>query len=1338
MKTLKIFSLFVVSCILMNTNTQAQAPVPPEDIVKYNVRPPSPNVAALGKYGEVPVSLFTGSPSISIPLFQIEEGNITVPISLSYNASGIKVDEVASWAGLGWSFNAGGVIGRTVRGKEDETGYLTGNSYNIPSIIPLPQTQQELEEHLTKLKLLSKGTEDWIPDLFSFNFCNYGGKFTFEKTTIDNANSLFRVTHSAEHNNLDITFIKDIPGLGGVHIFRATDAQGNTYYFETKEETLGSTNHASEAGAKDFNLANTSGWHLTKIVSADTKNSVTFSYEDNIVDYRIGNSESKTCDNLNIREGECMFFEGHPNNGQAANCNQSVWGVDCAVNSTSVYMRQRVKQKLLKSIISEKYIIEINPPSVSVAPNIEYVFSPTELAFLYDRKDLYDKDISTGNPSTLAKKLGLIAIYTNIGTKEAGEKGDLVKGYVMNYDYYYDGDNLTNPAYDELKYRLRLLGVQEFYQNQNPMTLETLPAGNPNPYILSYNSNILPKRLSKSQDHWGFYNNKSNTTLIPRELYIATNTYYGYDLSGGNRTTNSTTVTQGMLASVIYPTKGKTVFDFECNEAKYIDDVAFWNLDTPDKTVNVFSDGHCPGPGGLAPANLYSVYLEQQLDNCGVPPLCEENCPPVAPQNKIKTFTTGTIMPKRYAQTTVSHNAVMYVQTTGWEEGKTLTGYILFQNGQIYKSGVFGPGDIDPIYFELQSNTTYTIWVHAVLGEAKTINLTINYRDRQIPVNMYVGGARIKEIKNYTSTNSTQPISVKHYYYNNPTDGASYGKLFNVPYYSYVTKNSSVVYTEASSPSIADGWSCIKTCTHLNRSSGAVNLYANSDGTHIGYEKVIEKELNSANEDLGYVESKFYTDVNTFYQIRYPVANLTNGDPLRGKLLEEKSFKRIGITYYPKKTITNQYTVYSKYNSLTRSVYLKNPGYDLLPTIEEKIASFVDNWFDVQSNFTALTKSTVVEYDDNNQNRTTVTDYTYGVNSHLLLNEEKTTLPDATILTNTYKYPLDIILPSTNTGSYADVNGLVALKDKHILSSIIEKRIEKSRTGLSKSVISSQYVEYNADKLKPSVLYKTETTQPMLSTGYTIPALSGNAIVKDIRFKPISYYNYDSNNNISEMHGLDGVSKSYIWSLPKDQVYAEILNANPAEVFYSGFEETANVYTFAPAARTLQGTIKAKTGQYYLKLENSSISLLNVPVVNRIYTLSFWVRAISGNTITITKNNGQYIPTSLKNSSQPDADGWRYVEYQLAIPANQTLNITSTNTFSQGGDASTQIDEIRLYPSDAQVSTFTYNKYFDLYQVMDNNNFKATYEYDPQLRLKAVRDDDDKLLKSFKYNYRPQ
>ena len=96
----------------------------PAQITPQKVIPPSPDAASLGKYGSTPVGLHTGIPNIDIPIYTVTDGSLQLPISISYHASGIKVSEIASWAGLGWTLNAGGIISRSVVGKSDEDGFF--------------------------------------------------------------------------------------------------------------------------------------------------------------------------------------------------------------------------------------------------------------------------------------------------------------------------------------------------------------------------------------------------------------------------------------------------------------------------------------------------------------------------------------------------------------------------------------------------------------------------------------------------------------------------------------------------------------------------------------------------------------------------------------------------------------------------------------------------------------------------------------------------------------------------------------------------------------------------------------------------------------------------------------------------------------------------------------------------------------------------------------------------------------------------------------------------------------------------------------------------------------
>src|SRR5580658_9687649 len=107
MKIKSLRALYLVLCfVAFGLSVKGQTSQPQYFVPQ--LFPRSPTATALEKYGTYQVNEFTGVPDISIPLYTVEAGGLQVPITLSYHASGNKVTDVASWAGLGWSISSGG------------------------------------------------------------------------------------------------------------------------------------------------------------------------------------------------------------------------------------------------------------------------------------------------------------------------------------------------------------------------------------------------------------------------------------------------------------------------------------------------------------------------------------------------------------------------------------------------------------------------------------------------------------------------------------------------------------------------------------------------------------------------------------------------------------------------------------------------------------------------------------------------------------------------------------------------------------------------------------------------------------------------------------------------------------------------------------------------------------------------------------------------------------------------------------------------------------------------------------------------------------------------------
>lgn len=228
---------------------------------KTNIVPPNPDAAALGKYGDVPVSLYTGTPNINIPLYTINRV-VDVPISLSYHASGVKVDDISSMVGLGWVLNAGGVITRTVHGLPDD---LTGGLQTTVARTKFNQyrlNQMNTSERRAYENDVMIGVYDTEPDEYYYNFLGRTGKMFFD----ENGNIIL-----SRHEKLLVT--KTSNG------FTITDEVGTKYDF-TEKETTKPTTYCFD---KSISYTAESAWYLSLITPLNGR-SIIFSYitRDNI------------------------------------------------------------------------------------------------------------------------------------------------------------------------------------------------------------------------------------------------------------------------------------------------------------------------------------------------------------------------------------------------------------------------------------------------------------------------------------------------------------------------------------------------------------------------------------------------------------------------------------------------------------------------------------------------------------------------------------------------------------------------------------------------------------------------------------------------------------------------------------------------------------------------------------------------------------------------------------------------------------------------------------------------------------------------------------------------
>src|SRR5699024_4462598 len=87
-----------------------------------NMVPESPQSKSFNEYGNLSVNASKGLLQISIPLYNLEVDGVSIPIVLEYDASGVRVEDVATSVGLKWNLNVGGLVSRDVVDKPDAFG----------------------------------------------------------------------------------------------------------------------------------------------------------------------------------------------------------------------------------------------------------------------------------------------------------------------------------------------------------------------------------------------------------------------------------------------------------------------------------------------------------------------------------------------------------------------------------------------------------------------------------------------------------------------------------------------------------------------------------------------------------------------------------------------------------------------------------------------------------------------------------------------------------------------------------------------------------------------------------------------------------------------------------------------------------------------------------------------------------------------------------------------------------------------------------------------------------------------------------------------------------------
>jgi YD repeat-containing protein len=1134
---------------------------------RQKIVPPSPDAAALGKYGNIPVSMYTGIPEISVPLHTCSYRDITIPIKLSYHSSGVQVAEEASWVGMGWTLSLNAVITRTVKGKDDlqtvNDGYsnLQSNSYKGYPFDRILSENSTSEEYALYLSDLCNSNLDEEPDIFYFNFLGKSGRFVLEQGQDLQSNYIIATVTSVE--KIDIKYNRTSAQ------WEVRTADGFQYQFKTmevQENHPGSksfnghpTGPYSDPTVLDYGFLNNddvyvSAWYLDKIISP-LGNKVTFAYDVKSAGSGLpqasyyGSAKTSYTDTYQLQlssTGTCGA--GYTHEPRMTNGNISF--------TQHVYLSE----------------INLGPQKIVIKKSLRDDMCPAN----YRDEGISVALMNVRYPNPLAKgpqRADSVMVVDSLS-------GKVLKKIEFDYTYFnadYSGANAW------LYKRLKLNGVRVCGGGTAPQC---------EPYTKFYydESVALPSKYSRGQDFWGYYNGKdANPTNVPFGSQVDPSTLYITKLGDADRWPDPSKAKAGILTKITYPTGGSTEMQYEPHDFSHYGESAFkltdWEKNDPVVLLTLSSTGiSATGP------SVGYFYLNEPTRISISSTITYRTC-----------LTSGGICgaPNPFTGENRDHqqfNNTRYNELSTYLSVKNQSGFDFTQQLNMYQTFIteqwnncdnnrpascFFDNEPTAVDFLMQPGT-YTVTINNYYDFDFSVKIKKHYvRPRVIPVNQdgisakMASGFRIKTIVDKESPQDPGHVKTFKYIDDNRV---STGRLMLYPSYHSIAAETWTV-------PVGDSY-CTQTYTNFKSSSWPnVPLGTSAQGSIVGYDRV------TVYDGAGAADGKsefYYSNVEetaqdmgglNFIEGLPTIANTSNG-----MLEHEKHYDFSGKL-------------------------LKTVDYVNNLQLHRSITGFIHRTPKNYSNF--------INYVNCMQN-TELFPYKINIERNIMLEKaEESFAYNATgQITSSLK---------TNTKNYYDVTSHLQLQDTYVTSSRGEE-IQTHFTYFNEASWIPQQMkdsEFRHGVVVGRTIYRNDPNVGILGDSkltsqeriYYAASPTGKSVIDREEkangdqpfFKTVSF-KFTNEGNVAEHTARDGVTTSYIWGHAYTLPIAKIDGAPANLTYYTGFED----YNEGNSNVSKVG-FKGWTGSFTKAVTN---------LIAGKYTLTYWSKQGSNdwqlNTSTIT------------------------------------------------------------------------------------------------------------------------
>jgi hypothetical protein len=1245
---------------------------------------PSPNAASLGQYGDLPVSYFTGVPDISVPLYTLLGNKISLPISLSYHAVGLRPDVHPSWVGNGWSLKAGGAITRKMNQMMDEFQYI----FDLPDH---GQAFMEMSDWASDAKVKTNDFYNSLypldvePDEFDFNFLGYSGKFWLSQDGVWRVQCDRSIKVVFELTDLVTPFINNVSGYNiattGIMKtfgkFTLIDEFGTKYTFGSTDTYTTAIEYSggmiiptTQRGINNFFATS---WFLSKIESADGSEAIHLNYERGPFTSQLTYS--------------AMSYQTTPN---------------CTTSSPH-------SNGISGSVVSPVYLTSITMPS----RNISVSFSKNR-----SNEMRYTMNGSTSEP--------YVRVYQDAGWPNQDINSIIGTEFPSFYTLIttpsvipYYASNTPPSNFEDRFIWLKLNGIDVTdsrngspissisfsYNESKRLSLRRVTVDDQR-YTFYYNALSLPNYLSIFGDHWGFNNEGSHA-----QNYIPPFTLQGQGWPPGStmyaiREPDATGVkTQAeILTDIIYPTGGKVHLDYEPNK--------------------------------------FSAVVKR---NIGVLAIAENG-------------TAGGLRIKKITKTnnfgTVEENSFYYVNNyTAGADPATLPSSGVLDSKPAYNYNWSGIGN------EGGGNVNVTMQQYQT---SSVIPATSNSMSNHIGYNTVVqkridGAYSIFEFTNHQATASPwNDIPAVNSFNAGFFDGylitsSNYFKrgkmLKKIDYTAAGHKVTEEINTYNSfGPEIltnAVHQYAMTVCSPGPGPTYGVELYAktayNIISTPFLLGTVVRKNYNSNYSGNAVAQTIIY-DYDQYKNIVSETSTNSKGQPVIIYYKYPGHFYNSGNTLNPytmmvnqnnvatvieKRVIVDDYVISGEvyaykanglnkvYNSAIYKTELKEPYNSsfLLPTasdvagdltLDPKYKKTADVNYDAYGNLTSIMKEgtdpTAYVWDYNAQFATAKVENAKNIHGVTPIFGPVTPASKYQHINNTKYVTINNEIYVSNGTSAATINLSFAYNHQGI-------------PGNNTSVLSYGVFGITNPSFYVGGSMCAATFQTSCSSGSSTASIGGLAagyyrvaltLVVTNGFD--NYYGYNCNISYTTAYQTSTVVAD------NEIAHTSFEYANAGELSYG----TGNVLG-VQIGNIVQGG--AVTGDKYYSISVSNPLSKNGVNPAKTYIVSYWTNGAGALTVTGTQSVTQIATLGFGN--------WKCYQHIVA----------NTSSIAIQGNTGIGIDEVRIYPAGAEMTTYTYKTAAGMTSLCDINNVVQYYEYDAQQRLVVIRDKEKNIVKLYEYKY---